>query len=375
MESKTDVLILLTDLFDKSGGIQTFNRCLVKALQEITLDKKLNIVVLVLSDNGRSKIQNFYLNSEFIKYIYCNGSKVRFIFYLLVNFLKFSIIVVGHISFLPLIAVLKIFSLRIKIFLIIYGVEATKKLSFLYKSSIGCLNKILYISSYTLNKMISVNNLKSKLCKIDQNIFPCTLDPVFYSKLVLKNRQELNLPEGKIILTVSRLDSNNHYKNIDLLIESMSEVLKIISNVFCIIVGDGSDRERLEQLTKNKNLQDKVLFTGEVTNKLLPSYFNECNLFVLPSTEEGFGIVFLEAMYFSKLVIGARAGAVPEVIDDGITGLLVEPNNTSDLTKCIIKALSDKSLQDKIGTSGKKKLENIYSFETYKQRLRKILCL
>jgi len=107
----------------------------------------------------------------------------------------------------------------------------------------------------------------------------------------------------------------------------------------------------------------------------LPSYYESCDLFVLPSTKEGFGIVFLEAMYHSKACIGARAGGVPEVIRDGDTGILVDPSKlATEVPEAILRLLNDPALCKTMGERGRKELESNFSFSRFRDRLEQVLC-
>jgi glycosyltransferase involved in cell wall biosynthesis len=107
----------------------------------------------------------------------------------------------------------------------------------------------------------------------------------------------------------------------------------------------------------------------------LPSYYENCDLFVLPSTREGFGIVFLEAMHHGKACIGARAGGVPEVIRDGATGVLVDPSKlATQVPEAILRLLNDPALRKNMGANGRAHLDANFSFDRFRDRLEQILC-
>jgi phosphatidylinositol alpha-1,6-mannosyltransferase len=158
-------------------------------------------------------------------------------------------------------------------------------------------------------------------------------------------------------------------------IESMPEVLARVPDAFYVIVGDGPERKTFEELARDMCLADKVFLPGAVSDELLPSYYENCDLFVLPSTEEGFGIVFLEAMHHGKPCIGARAGGVPEVIRDGATGVLVDPSNLAiEVPEAILRLLQDPALRRTMGTNGRARLEENFSLDCFRDRLEDILC-
>ena len=107
-------------------------------------------------------------------------------------------------------------------------------------------------------------------------------------------------------MTVSRLASSERYKGHDRVIRSLPRVLLKHPETIYLIVGDGDDRPRLEALASEFGVRDKVRFAGLVAGEELPDYFRLADVFVMPSTGEGFGIVFLEAMACGIDVIGGN---------------------------------------------------------------------
>ena len=109
-------------------------------------------------------------------------------------------------------------------------------------------------------------------------------------------------------------------------------------------------------------------------DELLPSYYNNSDVFVLPSLKEGFGIVFLEAMYYAKPCVGVRAGGIPEVVEDGKTGYLALPNNPQALADSITRLMSDNDLRDRMGQAAKERLDHEFSSAAFKRRLESAIC-
>ena len=362
------ILVLLADLFDRVGGIQSFNRSFAKALDEIADKKGWELTVLVLNDDQtKNTVKHFPLRKA--KYVAFSRNKFNFVVSAFFHALNSSMLFLGHVNFTPMVFLLKIFNLPIQIFLMVYGIDVWEKLPILQRINIKLVNKIISISNYTKQTSISFNSFEESRFLI----LPCTLDPDYNNEIVLKSKGELLLPDGKIILTVSRLAETETLKNIDLIIKTLPAILKEVPDAFYVIIGDGSDRARLESLTKNIGVYEKVIFAGKVTSDLLPSYYNLCDVFALPSEKEGFGIVFLEAMYYSKPCIGANRGGIPEVIEDGKSGFLIDPKNINSLSESMIKLLKDHDLCYSIGKAGKERLENRFSFKIFRERLEQIL--
>ena len=164
------------------------------------------------------------------------------------------------------------------------------------------------------------------------------------------------------------------YKRIDLVIKAMPAILHHVPDAFFVVVGHGGDRPRLEKLAQETSVADRVVFTGFVADELLPSYYDACDLFVLPSLKEGFGIVFLEAMYHAKACVGAIAGGIPEVVKDGGTGLLAKPDSVDSFVQCVVRLLGNDQERDAMGRRGKERLEREFSYEKFRARLERVLC-
>jgi glycosyltransferase involved in cell wall biosynthesis len=115
------------------------------------------------------------------------------------------------------------------------------------------------------------------------------------------------------------------------------------------IIGNGPEGSRLKSIYQKKNLQGIVTWLGNVSQDELAREHNRCHIFCLPSVQEAFGIVFLEAMASAKPIVAARAAAVPEVVQHGI---LVDPDNEEALAEGIERLYCDRSLSTTLGEQG-----------------------
>jgi phosphatidylinositol alpha-1,6-mannosyltransferase len=147
---------------------------------------------------------------------------------------------------------------------------------------------------------------------------------------------------GRILLTVTRLYP---YKGVDRMLESLPTISRSVPGVKYLIVGSGPDRPRLEDLTVRLGLQDQVRFLGTLPLSEIVELYNLADLFVMLSREElpdveGFGLVFLEAAACGLPSVGGRSGGIPDAIDDGKSGWLVDPRNTQEIAATFIDLLS-----------------------------------
>jgi phosphatidyl-myo-inositol dimannoside synthase len=149
-------------------------------------------------------------------------------------------------------------------------------------------------------------------------------------------------PRGeRILLTVTRLYP---YKGVDRMLESLPAISQAVPDVKYLVVGEGPDRERLEDLTARLGLQTQVSFLGRLALSEIVELYNVADLFVMLSREEppdveGFGLVFLEAAACGLPSVGGRSGGIPDAIDEGKSGWLVDPCNTEEIAATIIDLL------------------------------------
>lgn len=173
-------------------------------------------------------------------------------------------------------------------------------------------------------------------------------------------RSQLDVsPATRLILFVGSLTA---YKGVDTLLRAMTEIVVAEPEAVAMIVGDGPEREALTAMRDALGLEDRVIFLGSVPNLELATYENGCDVFVLPSRRESFGIAAVEAMACGKPVVGTRAGGLVEVIEDNKTGLLVEPDNVSQLAEAIVRVLTEQGLATRLGESALRKVESDFNW-------------
>jgi glycosyltransferase involved in cell wall biosynthesis len=146
-----------------------------------------------------------------------------------------------------------------------------------------------------------------------------------------------------------------------------------VADVQYIIIGTGTDLERHKQLAREVGVPDRVHFLGTVDEATLRSCYKSCDVFVMPSAQEGFGFVYLEAMQYAKAVVAANSGGAPEVVEDQVTGRLVEYGNEEELAQALIELCLDPEKRTRLGTAGYQRLQERFTFAQFKRKLTEIL--
>ena len=184
--------------------------------------------------------------------------------------------------------------------------------------------------------------------------------PVNIKDIQNMSAQEADICKNKnglpCIGTISRLSAE---KGLNYLIEAFSDLIKKI-DVRLVIVGDGSERENLEQMVRVLNIKDKVIFLGWQANPY--KYLKKMDVFILSSLWEGFPTSVVESMVCGVPVVATRSvGGVQELIKDGINGLLTPPKDAKALSDSIYRLLKDKYLRDRLAKEATKKTEEFDS--------------
>ena len=128
-----------------------------------------------------------------------------------------------------------------------------------------------------------------------------------------------------------------------------------------VMVGDGPDRPRASQLARELDIEDRVLFLGK--HPAVEDLLSCADLFLLPSEKESFGLAALEAMACGAPVIATRAGGIPEVVEDGVSGRLLDVGDVSGMAEAGVQLLKDKDLRERISSAGLDVAQSRYSTE------------
>jgi glycosyltransferase involved in cell wall biosynthesis len=154
-------------------------------------------------------------------------------------------------------------------------------------------------------------------------------------------------PGSQIVGVVARLEPEKGHPT---LLEAWPTVLRSVPDAYLLIVGEGSRREALEALARQLRIAHRVVFTGRRDD--VPSVTAALDVAVLPSYREAQGLSILEALALSRPVVASNVGGIPEMISDGVNGLLVPPHDPDALATAIVRLLRDHPFADTLGRRG-----------------------
>lgn len=168
------------------------------------------------------------------------------------------------------------------------------------------------------------------------------------------------------LLYVGRLSEE---KGVNYLLEAMPFIINNIPNIHLDIIGEGPEKNKLEEIMKTLKTERYITFIGQVPNKNIEKYYKRTNLVIIPSIcKESFSLVGIEAMSVGRPVIGTNIGAIPEWLDDGKTGFLVDPGNSEQIAEKVIQLLSDRELLEQMSKNARKQAEK-FSIEKHVEKL------
>jgi asparagine synthase (glutamine-hydrolysing) len=387
------VLVLASDAFGGHGGIAKFNRDLLSALStQPDVREVVALPRLVPAATGELPARLNYITSGV-------GGKVRYILAVLKAARSLAssqapipdgptLVVCGHINLLPAAWLARRLlgkgesrkqkaengkiPVRCSLLLVVHGIDAWQPTrSWIVNRLVRSVDAFISVSELTKKRFLAwakLNGVRGFVLPncIDLARFtPGPKDPQLLERWGLRNRT--------VLLTLARLSAQERYKGIDEVIEVLPELAKDIPNLTYLIVGDGDDRERLEQKARSLGLGVKtaagnskmpgpspvstlpspaslpapcsllpaphVLFTGQIPESEKVDHYRLADAFVMPGWGEGFGIAYLEAMGCGVSVVASKLDASQEAVRNGDLGIIVNPKESGEIRRGILAAL------------------------------------
>jgi phosphatidyl-myo-inositol dimannoside synthase len=343
------VLCLLPD-YEGNGGIHRFNRNLVKAIRQ---QPGCQCEVLTLNDTGSTEIYRGFGQKKGAFMLAALRATWRF---------KPDVIIVGLLNFAPLAFLKKLHNCRVVT--ILHGFEAwyrRKNLSPFYR----WVDTFWAVSEYTRRVFAETNGVALRRVEKIFNTIPADWD-----------QSDAPVEYRPFFLSVTRLDKGEMYKGIDKTIAAIGQLqdeMRAAGWEFRL-VAYGNDVDRHRQLVEQHGVNDLVKFQSNLTDRELQDLYAGCSFFNLPSSGEGFGIVFLEAMAYKKACIGASDCGTEDVIVHEETGFLIEPT-VKNIAGCLHQLVTNSQLCREMGEAGYERLHTTFSFQNFQQKIGSLLQL
>ena len=190
-------------------------------------------------------------------------------------------------------------------------------------------------------------------------------------------REQYNLQDQFILFSIGRIIKR---KGFDMVIDAMDDIVEKVPEVTYVLAGTGPEERALQKKIKNKphHVQNRIIMLGSISEKEKWSWLRHCDAFIMPSREvkgdvEGFGIVYLEANWAGKPVIGGRKGGAADAIEEGVNGVLVDPESRKEISRAVLDLAQNPDRRGKLGEKGKERVEKEFNWKDQAQKLHKIL--
>jgi len=308
------VLALATDAFGGCGGIAQYNRDCLSALAEA------GHRIIVLPRHAPDAVDP----PTRVTQLRARASRFAYSFEALLIAVRSrpDIVFCGHIFMAPL-GWLAAKLAGAHLVMQMHGIEAWPRPSSLARRACESAALILNVSRYTRSRVLDWAAIPPERALALPNTVAEFFSPGDGSAL----REEWGLEDQKVLLTVGRMASSERYKGHDRVIAALPELLAGGHDVIYVIAGKGDDVLRLEKLAEGAGVRERVRFVGALPRERLVGAYRMANLFVMPSSGEGFGIAFLEAMACGTPALGLDIAGAQDALADGELGVLIGPND------------------------------------------------
>jgi phosphatidyl-myo-inositol dimannoside synthase len=353
-----------------AGGIQEAGRLTAVAISQIASARGWSAEFLSLNDSKGNR--EFQWMEQSIRFRGFGRSKGRFILAAMASARKETRLVLAlHPNLGPVASRMKWLQPRLHMALVLHGVEVWEPLPGHRRKAFLKADLFIAPSTYTLEQVVRIQGAtRDKTRRI-----PWPLNPRFAeaaAKAETLPRPD-GFPEGLVVMTAARLASTERYKGVDQLIRAIAQLAGRLPSLNLVVVGSGDDLPRHMRLASELGLGNRVRFFQGLSQEEVAAFLAHADIFALPSSGEGFGFVFLEAMAFGKPVIGAAAGGVTDIVEHEQNGLLVPPNDLVQLVQAIRRLAASDSLRLELGRNGAVMVRSKFSFEAFRSRLDDVL--
>jgi phosphatidylinositol alpha-1,6-mannosyltransferase len=251
---------------------------------------------------------------------------------------RFDAVICSHINLLPVAAAAAAVQ-RVPLLLVIYGVEAwEEKRGALVTKLLKRVDAVIAISEYTKRRFLEWAGVEAALVRV----LPCGVDMRRFGPGAKRGDllRLYGLSGRSVILTVARLAGAERAKGIDEMLESLPALALKVPNITYLIVGDGTDRERLEAKTRALGVANRVVFTGFIDEASKADHYRLADVYAMPGRGEGFGIVYLEALASGLPIVASKLDASAEVVLSPEFGYAVNPDRPAELQAAVLDLLS-----------------------------------
>jgi glycosyltransferase involved in cell wall biosynthesis len=360
-------LFVALGVYTGVGGIERFNQRVLRTLAELGDSDGLESQAVVLWDTAERATRAPHLARFFPGGSHKLATAARFLWQVWRT--QPEIVLYGHLLLSPLASIARLLSPRSRHILIVHGWEVwlepfRKRVPLWERLAVRLgIDEVISVSRFTAGRMAEAYRLPESMF----HILPNAVDSAEAAAAPVRRDGT-----AKRLLTVTRLSGQDTYKGCDQVIRAMPQILARVPEASYDLAGEGELRPRLERLAEQMGVRDRVRFHGYVDDRRLADLYESASLMVMPSTGEGFGIVYLEAWKHQLPVVSGNRDASAEVVTHGRDGLCVDPRSVDQIAEAVTALLSDPERAAAMGREGYRTMTGAYTHAHFRRNLRRI---
>src|SRR5690348_985548 len=362
-------LFLTLRTFSATGGIEKVCRVLGKALYEESIQQDSIMLVCSMYDKQQDAFNNIYFPSENFRGYGIN--KLSFIREMVTSGFSFDRVILSHINLLPVGWMIKQLAPKTKLILLAHGIEIWYPLSAQKRMMLKSCDNIIAVSNYTKQQVNKVHQFPlDKISVLNNPLDPFLPQPSAKTKDASLLQKYKISPGDAVLMSLTRLASRERYKGYDKVVEAIA-TLKDEYPIKYIVAGryDNVEKNYIDDLLKKLRCEHCVIMPGFIPDEKLEDHFALSDAYIMPSRKEGFGIVFIEAMYYGLPVIAGNTDGSADALLGGQLGQLVDPFSVVEIRNAIINILQNKTSY----MPDRELLIKNFNYDTYKQKLAEAL--
>jgi asparagine synthase (glutamine-hydrolysing) len=358
------IMLLMPEIAaSRGGGIYQVGCSLMRLLSKERQENGIECQVLSLGQPDRDADSQKYVQ-EWDKRMTCFGThRLAFVRAAVASLASWADVMVStHVGLTSLVNFVPRM-LRPTTLTFVHGIEVWRPLNWRHRSALRNSDYVAANSRFTAHKASEYNPWLG-------GIHCCHLGIALGEVAEPASNEELLrlAPTRHDILIASRMAKGQCEKGHRALIAAMERVVAAMPDARLIIAGTGDDVSTYRDIANRSRAAKNILFTGFVSSSVLRGLYRQVGLFAMPSIQEGFGLVYAEAMAAGLPCVASNCDAAGEVVLDGETGLLVDPSDHDALAGSLLKLLQDDEYRQRLGSQGRKRFEEHFTEEKFHER-------